>query len=101
VPGPVEHFTGTAEDGGDDVRVGGKKPGRGGRNPSIDAVDLRAAEAVEELVEGHAHHHRHHRTVSTGSVTADRVPEEVFGRIGAALRHRAVINIGDPSVGQR
>jgi len=60
-----------------------------------------AAEAVEELVEGHAHHHCHHGTVSTGSVTADRVAEEFFGGIGAALRHRAVINVGDPGVGQR
>ena len=100
-PPQVEDLTGTAQDGGDDVRVGGKKPGCGGGNPSVDAVDLRGAETVKELVETHPHHHRHHRTVPTGSVTTDRMAEEFFGRIGAALRHRAVIRIGHPSIGQR
>ena len=96
MPGPVEDFTGTAEHGGDDVRVGGKKPGSGGRNPSVDAVNLCGAEAVEEMVEGHPHHHRHHGTVPTGSIANDRVAEQVLGRIRTPLRHRAVIDIDDP-----
>ena len=40
-PAEVEDFTGTAEDGGDDVRLCGEKPGGGGGDARVDTVDLR------------------------------------------------------------